>query len=213
MIIDNPDATDPNSSSKVGMYTDPANDPWAALCVDFGGPVDLSVFNQFSMQVWSSTAGPLLVKLEGGSSPAYEVWTATSGSGQWETITVDFSSQAAADHTRLCLFPNGGVGQATEDVYFMDNLRMDMSTGIFNPTVEALQISPNPASDMLYVRNTVGAARIQLVNTLGQVVFVQNITGQDIVSMFVSDLQTGIYMVGAYDHAGKLLGNARIMKN
>ena len=213
MIIDNPDATDPNTSSKVGMYADPANDPWAALCVDFGGPVDLSVLNQFSMQVWSNTAGPLLVKLEGGSSPAYEVWTATSGSGQWETITVDLSSQAAAEHTRLCLFPNGGVSQATEDVYFLDNLRMDMASGIFNPAVEALQISPNPASDMLYVRNTVGATRLQLVNTLGQVVLVQNITGQDIVSLFVSDLQTGIYMVGAYDAAGKLLGNARIMKN
>src|SRR5690606_35882221 len=118
-------------------------DPWAALCVDFGGPVDLSVLNQFSMQVWSNTAGPLLVKLEGGSSPAYEVWTATSGSGQWETITVDLSSQAAAEHSRLCLFPNGGVGQATEDVYFIDNLRMDMASGIFNPVVETLQISPN----------------------------------------------------------------------
>lgn len=213
MIIDNPDATAPNTSAKVGMYTDPANDPWAALCADFGGPIDLSSLNQFSVQMWSNTAGPLLVKLEGGSSPAYEVWTATSGSGEWETISVDFSSQASANHTRLCLFPNGGVGQGTEDVYFVDNLRLDMSSAVFTPTVEKLQVSPNPAGEMLYLRNTVGAAQVRLVNTLGQTVMTQKVTGQDIVSMFVSDLLSGIYVVGAYDASGKLLGNARILKN
>jgi len=214
MTVDNPETMGINTSAKAGMYSDPANDPWAALCVDFGGPVDLATYNQFSMQVRTGTAGPMLIKLEGGTSPAYEVWTETTGSGNWETVTANFASQGATDHTRLCIFPNGGVGQATEDVYLIDNLRMDPDlSGVFAPSVETLHISPNPASQMVYVRNTVGATQFRLVNTLGQVVLTQRAQGQDIVSLYIDALQTGIYLVSAFDESGRLLGNARILKN
>src|SRR5687768_12222049 len=129
MIMDNPDKELANSSDKIGAYLDPANDPWAALCVDFGGPIDLRKFNEFKIDVNSPAAGtPFLIKLEGGSSPANEVWVNTTTAGSWETLVADFSSQATADHTRICIFPNGGVESPIETTYLLDNLRLEQMT-------------------------------------------------------------------------------------
>src|SRR5690606_31184010 len=88
-VFDNLLPVDPNTSAASGWYSDPPNDPCAALRVEFGGPVDLSVFNQFQIQATTSTAGPILFKLEGGdTSDPYEVWQDLERTGQWETLTV-----------------------------------------------------------------------------------------------------------------------------
>ncbi|MEO5905167.1 MAG: hypothetical protein ABIQ11_00460, partial [Saprospiraceae bacterium] len=126
MIMDNPDRDANNGSEKVGAYLEPANDPYAPLCVDFGGAIDLSFFNIFKIDVNGPAAGvPFLIKLEGGTSPAYEVWVNTKLDGGWETLIVDLSSQADANHTRLCVFPNGGQNSPNEDTYLLDNLRFE----------------------------------------------------------------------------------------
>jgi hypothetical protein len=212
-IVNNPYQVAENLSIKVGVYLDPPNDPWAALCVDFEDPVDLSVYNQFEFQVNTNTSGPILVKLEGGSSSAYETWLDVSGSGEWETLTADLSSQAAANHTRLCLFPNGGVEQPSEDVYWLDNLRLNMSTGTSKADITSLLISPNPAQDIVHVRNSVQASYVTVVNILGQQVMKQSSNHHEIVTLLLGDLSPGIYIIGAYSAESKLIAHARIMKN
>jgi len=122
-VVGNPLVNTTNSSTFVGLYEDQPNEPWAALCVDLAGGVDLSSFNQLSLQVLADNAVPVLLKLEGGTSPAYEVWTATTTPGEWETISGDFSSQVGADHTRACIFLNAGVEEPTQLDYYIDNLQ------------------------------------------------------------------------------------------
>lgn len=123
-VVGNPLVSVANSSTFVGLYRDQPNEPWAPLCVDFADGMDLSSFNQLSFQVLAEEAVPILLKLEGGTvSPPVEVWTAVTTPGEWETITGDFSSQVGTDHTRACIFFNGGVTTTEEDPYYIDNLQ------------------------------------------------------------------------------------------
>jgi hypothetical protein len=214
MIMDNPHRDAFNNSEKVGAYRDPVNDPWAALCVNFDQSINLSTFNVFKTELYSPTAGvPFLFKLEGGTSPAYETWVNSTSANQWETLTADFSSQASADHTRVCVFPNGGVDSPDESTYLFDNLRLEVTTGLSFPTVRSLEIAPNPVDDLLYIRNPGSAVQFRAVNILGQQVSNVLSDNQDIVWMNVEGFQPGIYMIGAYDAKGHLVASARLMKN
>lgn len=121
--VGNPDVSNANSSSLVGLYKDQPNQPWAALCWEFPDGIDLSAFNQLSFQIWAGAAVPVLMKLEGGSSPASEIWTAVTKPGEWETLSVDFSNQVGQDHRRVCIFFNAGVETTTVDDYYIDNVQ------------------------------------------------------------------------------------------
>ena len=214
MIMDNPHPHPDNNSQKVGAYSDPVNDPWAALCVGFPDSLDLSTFNILMVDVHGPAADvPFLLKLEGGSSPGYEVWVNTTAVNAWETLTADFSSQANANHTRICIFPNGGVDSPLESTYFLDNIRLSLSTGLFYPAIETLDISPNPVDNVLFIRNPGDAVLFRLLNVTGQQVMDIKSGGQELISMIVGHLYPGLYMLGAYNSDGKLVANARIIKN
>lgn len=121
-VVNNPGLQVANASLKVGKYTDPANDPWAALVMDPGAAIDLSIYNQFNIQVYAAQTGPLLVKLEGGTSPAREVFLQLDAVNTWKTYTADFSQYAGENHRRIALFFNAGIGQPTQDVWYFDNV-------------------------------------------------------------------------------------------
>lgn len=72
-VVSNPHLNTDNNSLKVGEFTDPANDPWAGLGYQSATPIDLSLYNQLSLQVWSPVAVPVLFKLQGGVGDVTEV--------------------------------------------------------------------------------------------------------------------------------------------
>ena len=69
------------------------------------------------------------------------------------------------------------------------------SIGIKNFDNEAVQVYPNPFSDLLKINLPKGAATVILKNTLGQVVKYQDCDGDEIVDLNVSDLEPGLYFV------------------
>src|SRR4030095_292956 len=98
-IMNNPDPDPNDHSEKVGAYSDPTNDPWAALCAISNDSIDLTELNVFKVDVNGPAIGvPFLLKLEGGTSPGKEIWVNTAASNTWETLTADFSSEACANH-------------------------------------------------------------------------------------------------------------------
>lgn len=214
MIMDNPYRNQENGSEKIGAYADPANDPWAALCVIMPEGIPITLADTFMVDVFSPAVGiPFLIKLEGGGT-AFEVWVMTTTAGEWETFKIDISSQILENHTRICIFPNAGVETSAETVYIFDNFRIkDGISGLFNPKVETLNIYPNPVEHSLFIRNPGSAVSFVLYNVMGQQVLVHKSSGDDFQEIFVNHLNSGIYMMGAYDGSGKLIGNARIMKN
>ena len=386
-VVNNPLTSVINGSTLSGLYVDQPNEPWSALCYEVPDGIDLDVFNQLSMSVYAEQGAPILMKLEGGSSPPAEIWTEYTTPGEWERLTVDFSGQAGMDHKRICFFLNGGVDhpEGTEDyyiddialehapytdcllnfddeaytatewlyfphddagafavvdnpdpsgintsakvgecverangeqpwqgmytdlpsyivfdenklvkmkvwspkvtsitmklenpqnpdapgssgdntvqntvaneweeltfdfsaspnpipddgryqritlifdienvpgedvVYYIDDVQLDgagcMTTSIFRPIeVEELRIAPNPVSDMLTVYNVQGVNHVVIMDYLGQVVARVSTTGADNAYLDVSNLPSGMYVLGGYDRDGHVIANARFVK-
>lgn len=149
-VINNPQLTPQNGSLKVGLYKDPANDPWTALCVEFPNGIDFSLYNQLSMQVWGPEKVPVLIKLEGGSSPAKEIWDTLRTANAWYKFNVDFSSQIGQNHKRLCIFMNGGVSNP-ETNYYLDNLRWARAG--YNGCISDYETAASSISNFKYFAN------------------------------------------------------------
>lgn len=124
--VNNPKLSVANASLKVGEYSDPL-DEWSALVLNFVTPIDLSLYNQFNVQILAAAKVPLLFKLEGGSSPQREIWTEVKTAGDWNDYAIDFSAYAGENHTRLAIFFNGGVKPTEETKYYIDNLKWSRS--------------------------------------------------------------------------------------
>lgn len=124
--INNPDVSPVNSTTKVGEYTDPV-DEWSALVIDFGAPIDLSIYNQLLVKIWSNGAVPLLFKLEGGTSTPAEVSETVSATGEWVDYMIDFSDQAGKNHQKIAIFFNAGVLPSGSDTYYIDEIKMSRS--------------------------------------------------------------------------------------
>lgn len=123
-VVNNPKSTVENSSTKVGEYNDLPNEPWSALCAVFEEPIVLDAFNQLSIQVLSPLENvPFLLKLEGGTSPAKEIWTEIKVANNWYTASVDFSGEKGSNHKRVCFFFNGGVDNNPAAKFYIDNLQ------------------------------------------------------------------------------------------
>jgi hypothetical protein len=127
-VVKNPAPNPVNNSSRVGKYDDPVNEPWAALLIDYHNPIDLAKNNQLNAQIWSAKATKVLFKLEGGASPAKEIWKDITEVNQWVQYTVDFSDQALASHKKLVIFFNAGDDGQEGDVYYIDNMEWGEKT-------------------------------------------------------------------------------------
>jgi len=121
-VINNPQLTTANGSLKVGEYKDPANEPWVALCAEFPNGIDLSLYNHFTLQAFGPAKVPVLFKLEGGTSPAKEIWDTLRTANAWYKFDVDFSAFAGQNHKRVCMFFNGGTSNP-ETTYLIDNIK------------------------------------------------------------------------------------------
>ncbi|MFN0216584.1 MAG: T9SS type A sorting domain-containing protein [Saprospiraceae bacterium] len=124
--VTNPAPTGDNNSPKVGRFEDPVGpgSEWSNIQIDYQNPIDLTVRNQFSCQVWAPKAGNLLIKLEGGPNPPMEMPNQVTELNKWVTYTVDFSSQIGKGHKKFVIFFNAGVPGEPGDVYHIDNIKL-----------------------------------------------------------------------------------------
>jgi len=125
-VVANPAPTGDNNSSKVGRFDDPSGPgtEYSNIQIDYENPLDLTVRNVFSCQVWAPKTGNLLIKLEGGPNAPLEVGTQVTELNKWVTYTVDFSSQIGKGHKKFVIFFNAGVPGEPGDVYHIDNIKL-----------------------------------------------------------------------------------------
>lgn len=149
-VINNPQLSASNGSLKVGEYKDPANEAYAALCAEFPNGIDLSLYNHLSLQVYGPAKVPVLFKLEGGTSPAKEIWDTLRTANSWYKFDVDFSSVAGQNHKRVCVFLNGGNNNP-ETIYLIDNLKW--TRGAYSGCVSDYQTPASSISNFKYFAN------------------------------------------------------------
>jgi beta-glucanase (GH16 family) len=113
-VIDNPDASGINTTSKVGQMQKFAGEVYGGSTLALSDPVDFSAGEAFKMKVWSSRAVDVLFKFEGLNQ---ERSLQQSGSGSWEELCFDFTgSTAGPAATAITLIFDLGVnGDAGND--------------------------------------------------------------------------------------------------
>ena len=137
-IIDNPDMTGINTSSRVVELTEDAGaQTWAGVSLQLDQPLDFSQGTAIRMSVWSPEAGvPVMVKIEdSGSAPDangnpsvfVEITENTTTSGEWEEMTFNLSTAASfdpsVDYDRVIVFYDfGNPGEGTTS--YLDDIRL-----------------------------------------------------------------------------------------
>lgn len=119
--INNPVGSAQNGSLKVGEYKDPAGQPFAGIGIEFPAPVDLSLYNHLSVQIYSPIANvPFLFKLEGGQQ--FEVWDTLPQANAWHKFDIDFSGALGKNNNKLVIFFNAASDQGGQ-TYYIDNIK------------------------------------------------------------------------------------------
>ncbi len=127
-VIDNPDPSGINTSSKVAQSIKPAGaETWAGTYLTLESPMDFSVNNNFKMKVWSPKVGAVVkLKVENLDNPdiSYEVDQTTTTSEAWEELTYDFSEISLTEEYQkvVVFFDFGNPGD--DAVYYFDEIQL-----------------------------------------------------------------------------------------
>lgn len=133
-VIDNPDASGVNTSSKVAQFfKETGAQTFAGTVIDIGAPIDFGNLTSFSVDVWSPLANStVLLKLENAdnSSIFVEVDATTTTQNQWEKLEFDFSDANLSEaYSRIVLFFDFG-NAGNDDTFYFDNIALtEGSTG------------------------------------------------------------------------------------
>lgn len=127
-IIDNPDPSGINASSKVAkLNKSDGSEVWAGTSLKLDGPIDFAQFPNILVDVWSPKQGAtVLLKVENSADPQNifaEVTATTTTSNAWETLTWDFSAidLSQSYDVVVLFFDFGNAGDGSD--YYFDNIR------------------------------------------------------------------------------------------
>ena len=124
-VINNPDASGINTSSKVGALTKASGaEVWAGSFIELAAPIDFSSFTKIKMKVWSPAAGiTVKMKLENLATASINIErdaTTTVANGG-EELTYDFSGIVNSNnYQRLVVFFDFGNTGTGANYYFDD---------------------------------------------------------------------------------------------
>lgn len=157
--VSNPFPTGINTSGFVGRLTRPAGGAFAGSRITLSAPIDFSTNAFLSMKVYCTepVGHPILVKFEGGTP--VEVSAVTTKTGEWETITFNFTGLAGGTNNQMLFmfnFNTVGSGQVYyfDDIQLTNTLPVDPGLNIESNTLNSFSVFPNPTSSIWTVSNT-----------------------------------------------------------
>lgn len=157
-VILNSQKNDMNPSDSIGQIIRNGGKTWAGSKVLLEDSLDFSEKGYLSMKVYTNApiGTPVKLKLEGEEKEETEADALTTVSGEWETLTWDFTDEPTKFHTLVLMFDFGtqGDGSIASTFLFDDIIQTDDDgTTIVNPVLQAkteeqvLYFFPNPVDD------------------------------------------------------------------
>jgi len=132
-VIDNPQKTTINTTSKVGKMVKSAGQPWGGSVIQLSSPIDFSVNKYMRMKVFSPRVGAkVLLKVENATdgSISFEKEVVTKLANEWEDLVFDYRTiNAANSYSKVVLiFELGTMGDGTSNFTFLfDDIRQTNS--------------------------------------------------------------------------------------
>jgi len=160
--IANPDASGANTSATVAENTVPANAGFAGVNFALDTNIDIALEKGFNMAVWSSVPNtPVLLKLENATTGVNaERAATTTATGQWETVSFDFSDEGDLTFESVTIFMNFNVVDPATQTYYWDNLRqVNLNVG-GTTCADAAVVIPGVYNDVFIVADSGGSANV-----------------------------------------------------
>ncbi|MBK8489372.1 MAG: T9SS type A sorting domain-containing protein [Saprospirales bacterium] len=222
-ILDNPNPSGINTSSKVGEFIKAGDgDPWAGMFADLDAPIDFKGNKTMRAKVHMNHIGNFALKLENSAigEPNIEVPVPNTKTNEWEEITVEFPTATDdAQYRRLTLFFDLLINATGEDVtsYFDDIVIGDgecLTVSAFErPQVEYFRIAPNPASSFVRIENAEMVENLVVLDATGRPVQQLRTYGEQDVEVDIANLPPGMYILVGYNPNGALVANGKFVKN
>ncbi len=160
--IANPDASGANTSAIVAENTVPANAGFAGVNFGLDTNIDIALEKGFNLAVWSSVPNtPVLLKLENATTGVNaERAATTTATGQWETVSFDFSDEGDLTFESVTIFMNFNVVDPATQTYYWDNLRqVNLNVG-GTTCADAAVVIPGVYNDVFIVADSGGSANV-----------------------------------------------------
>ena len=127
-LVNNPDATAANNSSKVmKVFKNSGSDIWAGSFISLTNPLDFTTQHVIKMKVYSPAAGiHVIFKFEKNddANTNIERNVATTVANGWEEMTFDFTGiNSANNYQKIVVFFNAGIA-GKGDTYYFDDIKL-----------------------------------------------------------------------------------------
>lgn len=128
-----------------------------------------------------------------------EVWTQTSPSAEWKTVTIDLSDYQG--YVVDIYFEYKGENAHN---WYIDDVSIKKSTGVEENVDGGLAVYPNPAVDRIRIDGLEANSEVQIINMLGERVKTVRVSADNEIS--IAELPSGLYLVRCVEDAqtGKL---------
>lgn len=188
-VISNPQAVAPNTSATVAQIVRNGGQIWAGSKVVMANNIDFSTLGGISMKVYTTAPVGTTVKFKLEGTGETEVDALTTVSGEWETLTWDFTGQPANFNTLVFMFDFGNLGDGTANSTFLfdDIEQVDITGGLaqidvpvtfegattnftvtdFGGTASALVVDPTDSSNMVIQTIKTNTAETWAGTTIG----------------------------------------------
>jgi len=173
-------------------------------------------------KIWMDHAATVVMKMEGaqnGAMSSGDTPAEYTTPNQWQELTWDFSANTTPGglYGRITMIFDINNVPSENKTYFFDDIAIGSSdcgavTSFRVYDLKPIQIAPNPVRNSLLISNTNEASRFEIHNLLGQTLRVIQTNSPYELSVDVTDLRAGVYVLTAYDKAGRLQGNAKFVK-
>lgn len=214
------------ATNKVAKVIKSGPETWAGTTVTGAAELGFSPAIPFTaterkmnVRVWSPTAGTtvrLKVEVHGIPSQSVETDAVTTVANGWQTLEFNFNNQGAGTaafnpafaYDKASIFFNYNVVGSGQTYYF-DDLKFGASLGISSFETSKVKMYPNPTASLFTIEANDTVESVSLLNVLGQEVLTNKFNANT-VSLDISNLQTGVYVVKAV--IGGVTSTSRIVK-
>ncbi|PJB59855.1 MAG: hypothetical protein CO098_01270, partial [Bacteroidetes bacterium CG_4_9_14_3_um_filter_41_19] len=222
MIIDNPDASGINTTSKVLKFirrgTDNGGMAWGGFWASCDPAVNATDNKYIHVMVWKPMISPLKFKMEGDPTLEIESMNAQTETEGWQDIVFDFSS-LTGDYGVVAFMPDfvDPLATAADVDMYIDNIQITNSpnpiSGIWNNKYDnAISLYPNPCNTSVTIDLTKDMNSVVISNLMGQKVLSMENVQKGTVNINVSFLNQGLYFITLTDYNNKM-SSAKLLKN
>ena len=225
-VVNNPNATGVNTSTKVARYlrrTDPSATSFAAAFSGVTDPdPDFTINKYVHVKVLKTKLSPVKFKIEGGPGGNFELASTQpyATAGVWQDMVFNFSAATGAYPT-VIFFPDfedpllntGDVIIYFDEIYVNNNPTPDNSSLAVNSNFLKSKISiyPMPVSNILNIVTEENLAAVSIFNTHGAKIYETKNLALGSNSISTAGLSSGLYIINIVSQNGEKL-NQKLVK-